>query len=98
MFCYMQEDLPEILQQANKTQEVDTAQQLKEMNKQLREAENLRAVQAQQREQDAAGKTEVKNNFDKALRGWKKTDNAHAAKIVEIEDQLAGLKRNRHKQ
>ena len=33
MFCYMQEDLPEILQQTNKTQEVDTAQQLKEMQK-----------------------------------------------------------------
>ena len=80
-----------MLQQANKTQEVDTTQQLKEMNQKLREAENLRASQAQQREQDAAGKKEVKNNFNKAFRGWQKTDDAHAEKIVEIKDQLAGL-------
>ena len=91
MFCYMQEDVPEILQQFNKTQEFNTTQKLKEMNQKLREEEHLRAAQAQQQKQDAAGKKEVENNFNKALRGWQKADNAHAEKMVEIKDQLAGL-------
>ena len=80
MFCYMQEDLPELLQQANKAQAPDTTQTLKEMNQKIKEKEHTRAEQAQQRK-----------DFSKAMKDVKKENHAHAEKVVEIKTHLATI-------
>ena len=80
MFCYMQEDLPELLQQTNKAQASDTTQALKEMNQKIRDNEQARAEQAQHRK-----------DFSKTMKDVKKENQTHAEKVIEIKAHLEDI-------
>ena len=80
MFCYMQEDLPELLQQTDKTQAPDSAQALKAMNQQIREKQQTRTEQVQQR-----------RDYSKTIKEIKKENQTHAEKVAEIKIQLAAV-------
>ena len=84
MFCYMQEDLPEIHQQTGGAQaSEDTTLALKKMNQKIRDSEDARAEQAQQRKENS-----------RTIKDLKRENQTHAEKVVEIKTNLENIEIN----